>query len=190
MADSIQTVALELPRLFSPLLIALQDEEEFCRFPAAVWFRLRAGNAYRRRAEFGRVANGGARHRSSRPGCAGRWAAGGGRAGALRFGSTARHIAAIAVFDPAGNRAGGHHATELRAVAAVAAEGNSSICFWRTISMCASRWQCISSICSMSIAPNGSTRTERGVTYIRHVFDWSRIGLLFDDPEAWAREVL
>jgi hypothetical protein len=29
--------------------------------------------------------------------------------------------------------------------------------------------------------------SERGVRYVRHHFDWSRIGQLFDDPEAWAQ---
>jgi uncharacterized protein DUF6603 len=35
--------------------------------------------------------------------------------------------------------------------------------------------------------PETGDPSSRGVTYIRHRFDWPRIGLLFDDPEAWAR---
>ena len=35
--------------------------------------------------------------------------------------------------------------------------------------------------------PEVIAASERGVSFVRHNFDWSRIGLLFDDPEAWAR---
>jgi hypothetical protein len=35
--------------------------------------------------------------------------------------------------------------------------------------------------------PEVIDETVRGTAYVRHVFDWSRIGLLFDDPEGWAR---
>lgn len=35
--------------------------------------------------------------------------------------------------------------------------------------------------------PEVIDESVRGITYVRHVFDWSRLGLLFDDPEGWAR---
>lgn len=35
--------------------------------------------------------------------------------------------------------------------------------------------------------PETIEASARGVRYVRHHFDWSRIGQLFDDPEAWAR---
>jgi hypothetical protein len=30
--------------------------------------------------------------------------------------------------------------------------------------------------------------SERGISYVRHNFDWSRLGQLFDNPENWARD--
>jgi hypothetical protein len=35
--------------------------------------------------------------------------------------------------------------------------------------------------------PQTIPATERGIRYVRHTFDWSRVSLLFNDPESWAR---
>jgi hypothetical protein len=35
--------------------------------------------------------------------------------------------------------------------------------------------------------PQTIAASERGLIYVRHTFDWSRLCLLFDDPERWAR---
>lgn len=185
MADLIQTAAVELPRLFSPLLIALQDEEEF-----SVFLR-RFGFAFGPETLTGAVQN-----LAALPtGVRGIAAA---AQDALDNGLQAQDV--VALFDAAVPLVSSLQSL-FSSVQGIVPAGDTPAGFAESLQslpqelldLLLADYLNVRSPLAMHLLnlldvyrPETIDESERGVTYVRHVFDWSRISLLFDDPEAWA----
>ncbi len=187
MADLIQTIAVELPRLFSPLLVALQDEEEF-----SVFLR-RFGFAFGPETLTGAVQTLGSLPTGVR-----------GIAAPRRMRSRTACRPTTWLRSSTQPRRSPHRCGRSSPLCrASSLAGNTPQGFAESLQ------ELPEELLDLLIADYLNTRfplamhllnlvdvyrpawideTERGVTYIRHVFDWSRISLLFDDAEAWARE--
>ena len=184
MADLIRTVAVELPQLFSPLLIALQDEEEF-----SVFLR-RFGFAFGPETLTGAVQT-----LAALP--TGVIGIADAAQDALDDGVQAADV--LAIFDSAAPLV-----TSLQSLFSnlqgIVPAGTTPQGFAESLQALPeelldllladylnTRFPLAMHVLNLIdvYRPEWIDETARGVTYIRHVFDWSRVGLLFDDPEAW-----
>lgn len=187
MADLVRTVAVALPQLFSPLLIALQDEEEFSVFLRRFGF------------DFGpETLSSAVQNLASLPtGVRGIAAA---AQDAMDDGLQATDVQAIlSSAVPLFSAVQSLFST----LQGVVSAGTTPPAFAASLETLPqelldllladylnARFPLAMHVLNLLdvYRPQSIEEDERGVTYIRHVFDWSRISLLFDDPEAWARE--
>jgi hypothetical protein len=186
MPDIIERAAVELARVFSPLVVALEDEEEFAVFLRRFGISFSDGSLTTPIATLAPLRNGARALASAAQDAAAN--------GFQPADITALFEAARALFPRLGSFSS--------ALSGATADGMTPQALAQTLAALpeelfdllladylTSRVPIAAYFLNLLdvYRPQTIAATERGVVYVRHTFDWSRVSQLFDSPEAWAR---
>jgi hypothetical protein len=186
MPDLIEAVAVELARVFSPLVIALEDEEELALFLRRFGISFSASSLTAATSGLAPLRDGARALASTAQDAA--------TNGLRPADITALFEAARALFTKLGDipsTLSGIVADDLtpQALAQTLESLAEELIDLLLADYLITRLPIATYLLNLLdvYRPTTVPAAERGVIYVRHTFDWSRIGLLFNDPEGWAR---